>query len=444
MSVVRRAAACLVPVLLALLPAAEPARAQGNPLEITVAGAQFEPLPLALLSFEAAEPGLVPAALEIAAVVEANLERSGLFRLIPQAAFIERAVAFDRVPAYANWRAINAQALVAGRVLRAEDGRVQVQFRVFDVVAETQLVGQQYLGQPQDQRRIAHKVSDAIYTALTGEGPYFDSQIVFVDETGPKGGRRKRLAVMDQDGANVRYLPGAEGLILTPRISPDNARVLYIAYDSGQPEVYVQALEGGGRERLGNFPGMSFAPRFSPDGQEAVLSLARDGNTDLYALALPTRQLRRLTNSPGIDTAPDFSPDGQSIVFESDRGGSQQLYVMPANGGPARRISFGQGRYGAPVWSPRGDLIAFTKILGGRFHIGVMRADGSGERLLAQDFLLEGASFSPNGRVLAFYRETPGQQGRASLMSVDVTGRNLRAIPTPNAASDPAWSALRR
>ena len=420
------------------------AEAQETPLEITVAGGQFEPLPVAVTAFEAGAPSLAVVADNMVGVIEADLLGSGLFKLIPRAAFIAQATDFDTVPAYADWRAINADALVTGRINQAEDGRLLVQFRVFDTDAEEQIEGLQLLSDPADWRRVAHKVADGIYTKMTGEGPYFDSRIVFVDETGPKGDRRKRLAIMDQDGANLRYLPGADGLVLTPRFSPNDQSVLYIAYDSGEPQVYLFNLDTGQRERLGAFPGMTFAPRFSPDGTQVVLSLSQDGNTDLFMMRLADRQLRRLTNNPAIDTSASFSPDGSQLAFESDRGGSQQLYIMPANGGPAQRISFGQGNYGTPVWSPRGDTIAFTKILSGRFHIGVMRTDGTDERLLSSSFLDEGPTFSPNGRVIAFFRESPGQTGRAQLMSIDITGRNLRVVESPNAASDPAWSPVRR
>ncbi|GMG83342.1 Tol-Pal system beta propeller repeat protein TolB [Paralimibaculum aggregatum] len=437
----RAGAALLLSLIATGLVPAGPAAAQAPPLQLRIEGAEFAPLPTALMPFAAGD-GLAAVAAEIDQVLEADLERSGLFGLISPAAFIEASLPFDTVPTYANWRAIDAQALVTGRVMRAADGRVQVQFRIFDTVAETELAGLQLLADQEARRRLAHKVADQVYTALTGEGGYFDSRIAFVDETGPKGSRRKRIALMDQDGANVRYLTGADGLVLTPRISPDSRRVLYISYDRGQPEIWMQEIATGARERLGNFPGMSFAPRFSPAGTEVALSLSLEGNTDLYVLTLGGRQLRRLTRHPGIDTAPSFSPDGNRIVFESDRGGSQQLYVMSSIGGPAQRISFGQGSYGTPVWSPRGDLIAFTKIQGGRFNIGVMRADGSEERLLAAGFLVEGPSFSPNGRVIAFMQESPGQNGAPRLMSIDVSGRNLRPVPTPNAASDPAWSAL--
>ena len=422
----------------------ERAWAQSAPLEITVGGGQFEPVPVALTSFEAGTPAMELIADDIGAVVEADLLVTGLFHLIPKAAFIAQPSAFDSPPVYADWRAIKADALITGRVERASDGRLMVQFRVFDTDAEEQIEGLQLLSDPGDWRRVAHKVADGIYAKLTGEGPYFDSRIVFVDETGPKGDRRKRLAIMDQDGANLRYLPGADGLVLTPRFSPNDQSVLYISYDTGEPQVYLINLDTGQREMLGSFPGMTFAPRFSPDGSQVVLSLSQGGNTDLFIMRLTDRQLRRLTTNPAIDTSASFSPDGSQLVFESDRGGSQQLYIMPVSGGPAQRISFGQGNYGTPVWSPRGDTIAFTKIGSGQFNIGVMRTDGTDERLLSSGFLVEGPTFSPNGRVIAFFRETPGQSGRAQLMSIDITGRNLRIVETPNAASDPAWSPLRR
>lgn len=436
--------AALLAVAIAALVPAPRAAAEGAPLEITVAGARFEPLPVAFVPFEAGDPTLAATAQELVSVAGADLERSGLFRLIPPAAFIGAPPAFDAVPAFADWRAINAAALVTGRVFAAADGRLVVQFRVFDTAAEEQIEGLQFLAPPAEWRRVAHKVADAVYTRLTGEGPYFDSRIAFIDETGGKGDRRKRLAVMDQDGANLRYIEGAEGLVLTPRFSPDDRRILYTSYDTGEPQVYIVDLATGRRERLGTFPGMTFAPRFSPDGESVVLSLTQGGNTDIYVMRLADRQLRRLTTSPAIETSPSFSPDGREIVFESDRGGSQQLYIMSANGGEARRISFGRGSYATPVWSPRGDLIAFTKILGGRFHIGVMRTDGSDERLLSSSFLDEGPTFSPNGRVIAFFRQAPGAAGLSQLMSIDITGRNLRVIPTPNSASDPAWSPLRK
>ncbi|MEM8626033.1 MAG: Tol-Pal system beta propeller repeat protein TolB [Pseudomonadota bacterium] len=415
-----------------------------GPLVIDVTGANIEPLPTAIEAFDLEDQALAGTANDIIGVVSADLEGTALFRLIPQSAHVALPVSFDAVPPLEDWRPIGAEALVRGRIGQLDDGRLRVQYRVFDVFGGQQLVGQQLLAAPADWRRIAHKIADGIYSALTGEGPYFDSRVVFVDETGPKNDRQKRLALMDQDGANLRYLPADSDLVLTPRFSPNEQTILYISYDDGSPQVYLQSLDTGQRERLGFFDGMTFAPRFSPMGDRVVLSLSQGGNTDIYALTLANRQLTRLTNSPAIDTAPSFSPDGGRIVFESDRGGSQQLYVMEAGGRSAERISFGDGRYATPVWSPRGDLIAFTKILGGRFHIGVMAPDGSNEKLLTTSFLDEGPTWAPNGRVLMFFREGAGPGGRPQLMSVDVTGRNLKKVATPNGASDPTWSPLRR
>lgn len=433
----------LLLIALALCPRPAPAQDDVAVIPLFPDG-RFEPLPLAVVPFEAESAAVAQVATDLVQVMEADLERSGLFQLLNPAAFVSGQIDFDTVPAFADWRVINAEALVTGRVSEAPDGRLVVQFRVFDVFAEEQIEGMQFLSVPVDWRRVAHKVADAVYTKLTGEGPYFDSRVVFVDETGPKGDRRKRLAVMDQDGANLRYVPGADGLVLMPRFAPNDQSVLYISYDTGSPQIFLINVDTGQRERLGNFPGMTFAPRFSPDGGSVVLSLSEGGNTDLYRMALGSRAIRRLTTSPSIDTSPDFSPDGSEIVFESDRSGSQQLYIMPAGGGEARRISFGSGRYSTPVWSPRGDLIAFTKSVGGRFHVGVMRTDGSEERLLSASFLDEGPTFAPNGRVIMFFRESAGAGGRSSLMSIDVTGRALRPVPTPNGASDPAWGPLRK
>ncbi|MEL6766532.1 MAG: Tol-Pal system beta propeller repeat protein TolB [Pseudomonadota bacterium] len=434
-------------IALALSLAPAPAAAQsadGETLRIDVSGANVEPLPTAIETFELEDPSLASRAGEIAAVIAADLESTALFRLIPPNAFVAQPVSFDAVPRFEDWRAIGAEALVRARIGQLADGRLRVQYRVFDVFGGQQLVGQQLLAAPPDWRRISHKIADGIYTALTGEGPYFDSRVVFVDETGPKDRRQKRLALMDQDGANLRYLPVSSELVLTPRFSPNEQTILYISYDDGTPQVYLQSLETGQRERLGFVDGMTFAPRFSPQGDRVVFSASQGGNTDIYTLTLANRALSRLTNSPAIDTAPSFSPNGGQIVFESDRGGSQQLYVMGAGGGGAQRISFGDGRYATPVWSPSGDHIAFTKIVRGRFHIGVMRPDGSDEQLLTTSFLDEGPTWAPNGRVLMFFREGAGASGRPKLMSVDVTGRNLREVGTPNGASDPTWSPLRR
>jgi len=404
----------------------------------------IEPLPFAVPDFVAENGGAGEYASQIARVVAADLTGTGLFREIPKNAFISNVTNFNSPVQYADWKAINAQALIVGAVTVGAGGRLTVKFRLFDVFSGAPLgEGLQFGGTTKSWRRMAHKVADAAYSRITGEGPYFDSRVVFVSETGPKNARQKRLAIMDYDGANVQYLTDSRSIVLAPRFSPTGDRVLYTSYETGFPKIYVLDVATVGRRVLADQPGtMTFAPRFSPDGQTVVYSLSRGGNTDIYKMSVSGGNAVRLTSEPSIETAPSFSPDGKQIVFESDRSGNQQLYVMSANGGEARRISFGKGRYGTPVWSPRGDLVAFTKQNKGRFHIGVMRLDGSEERLLTASFLDEGPTWSPNGRVIMFMRETAGAGGSSSLYSVDISGRNLKRVKTPGGASDPAWSPL--
>ncbi|MEM9872929.1 MAG: Tol-Pal system beta propeller repeat protein TolB [Pseudomonadota bacterium] len=421
------------------------AAAQNGPLRIEITEGVIEPLPVAI-------PNLVPENAEAAAmgqqlsrVVAADLAGTGLFREIPADAYISQITDFAAPVQYADWKAINAQALVTGAVTVVGD-QVTVKFRLHDVFSDTELGdGLQFAGTTDGWRRIAHKVADVVYSRITGETGYFDSRVVYVSETGPKDDRRKRLAIMDYDGANVQFLTGSEAIVLAPRFSSDGNRVLYTSYETGFPRIYVLDVGSVQRRVLESQQGtMSFAPRFAPNGQTVVYSLSQGANTDIWAMNIASGQSQRLTSAPSIETAPSFSPDGSQIVFESDRSGSQQLYVMPASGGEARRISFGEGRYGTPVWSPRGDLIAFTKQSKGRFHIGVMRVDGSEERLLTASFLDEGPTWSPNGRVIMFARETQGAAGRSTLYSVDITGRNLRPVRTPEGGSDPSWGPLQR
>ena len=418
---------------------------QGSgPLKIEITEGVIEPLPVAVPDFIAETPEAREYALSIARVIAADLTGTGLFREIPAEAFISRPTNFSAPVQYADWKAINAQALVTGAVALGADGRLVVKFRLFDVFSDAPLgEGLQFVGSTASWRRMAHKVADAVYSRITGEGGYFDSRVVYVAETGPKGQRRKRLAVMDYDGANVQFLTDDNSIVLAPRFSPTGDRVLYTSFETGFPQVFVLDIGSTTRRKLDiQAEALSFAPRFGPDGETVVLSLQQGGNTDLYKTTVSGGSMQRLTSTPSIETAPSFSPDGQRIVFESDRSGSQQLYVMDANGGEAVRISFGKGRYGTPVWSPRGDLIAFTKQANGRFHIGVMRVDGSEERLLTASFLDEGPTWSPNGRVIMFTRESKGADGARALYSVDITGRNLRRVPTEGGASDPAWSPL--
>jgi len=409
---------------------------------IDVTQGTVKPMPIALPDFVGGA-GAADAELGrgVTQVIAANLQRSGLFAPIDQNAYIERIANIDAMPRFPDWRTINAQALVTGRITRQSDGRLRTEFRLWDVFQAQQLAGQQYFTASDNWRRVAHIISDAIYERLTGEKGYFDSRVVFVDESGPKDRRIKRLAIMDQDGANVRYLTRGDDLVLTPRFSPTTQEITYMSFGSRDPRVVLLNIETGQREVVGNFAGMSFSPRFSPDGQRVIMSLQQGGNSNIYTLDLRSKQTTRLTDTPAIDTAPSYSPDGQRICFESDRGGRQQIYVMAAGGGAAQRISFGDGSYSTPVWSPRGDAIAFTKQGGGQFAIGIMRPDGTGERILTSGFHNEGPTFAPNGRVLMFFREGSGSPG-PSLYTVDLTGRNEQRVQTPGYASDPAWSPL--
>jgi len=435
----------LLAVLAVLLLASTPARAE---LRIDITSGKVEPLPIAIPPLAGGAPNETQAGQDLAGVVSADLGRSGLFRPLDPRSFIQNLSVADTQPQFADWRQINAQALVTGAVKTQADGRLRVEFRLWDVFAEQQLTGYGYTTTQQNWRRIAHIIADEIYKRITGEEGYFDTRIVYVSESGPQEKRVKRLALMDQDSANNRFLTDGRALVLTPRFSPTAQEITYLSYANGTPRVYLFNIDTGQQEVVGDFPGMTFAPRFSPDGNRVVMSRAENGVSNLFALDLRTRRPTRLTDSPAIDTSPSFSPDGSKIVFNSDRGGSQQLYVMGADGGGAKRISFGSGKYGTPVWSPRGDMIAFTKIDGGSFFIGVMRPDGSGERLLTRDFLVEGPTWAPNGRVLMYFRQSPsdsrGHGGSPHLYSIDLTGSNQREVSTPQDASDPAWSPLLR
>jgi TolB protein len=425
-------------VAVGALALAGPARAV---VELNITQGTIQPLPIAIPDF--AGDGSIDSqvASEISSVVANDLKSSGLFLPIDQAALIDKSVSTDTLPRFEDWQVLNAQALVVGRI-GASEGRLKAEFRLWDVFAGKQLAGEQFYARPKDARRIGHIIADSIYERITGERGYFNTRIVFVDESGPKDKRVKRLAIMDQDGFNVRLLTTGQNLVLTPRFSPSTQEVTYTSFESETPKVYLLNIETGQKEIVGSFPGMTFAPRFSPDGQRIVMSLERDGNSNLFSMDLRSRRTLQLTNDRAIDTAPCYAPDGSRIVFESDRDGSRQIYVMDANGANPRRISRGEGVYSTPVWSPRGDLIAFTKMTGGQFLIGVMKPDGSGERVLTEGFHNEGPTWAPNGRVLMFFRETPGAAGGPKLYTIDLTGYNERQIATPAFGSDPAWSPL--
>ena len=382
---------------------------------------------------------------EISKVIEKNLKTSGLFNPLDKNAFLQAPDIAHLKPRFEDWNLIKAQALITGKVKNVDD-KLRVEFRLWDVLAGKEMMALAFTTVPNNWRRVGHIITDKIYERLTGEKGYFDTRIIYVSEEGPKTKRIKKLAIMDQDGFNTKYLTLGNELVLTPRFNPTNQMVTYLSYFRNLPRVYLLDIETGIQEVVGDFPGMTFAPRFSPDGKKIIMSFAKDGNSDIYTMDLENRIVERITNHPSIDTSPSYSPDGKYICFNSDRSGYQQIYIMKSDGSNVKRISFGKGLYGTPVWSPRGDLIAFTKLHKGKFYIGVMRTNGKGERLLTENFYQEAPSWSPNGRVLIFYRETKtddkGEGFSAKLWSIDLTGYNERLVSTETDASDPSWSSL--
>ena len=421
--------------------------ATAAPIRVDINSGIAAPLPIAVPTFATAAEAPTEAGsttelgARVAKVIADDLKSSGLFRPIDPAAFITVVTVGDVTrPQFANWRTVAAQALVTGTVTANPDGGITLGCYAYDVFSAEELARQGFVTTAAGWRRAAHKCADLVYSRLTGETGYFDSRIVYIAETGPRTKRIKRLAVMDQDGAGHRFLTSGQNLVLTPRFAPNQQMITYMSFEGNRPRVWLYTLGSGRQQAIGDFPNMSFAPRFSPDGSSLIFSMSVGGNTDIYRQDIASKQLTRLTTQPGIDPGPSYSPDGSRIVFESDRGGSQQLYVMAADGSAQQRISFGDGRAATPVWSPRGDLIAFTRIGAGRFSVGVMKPDGSGERLLTNAYQDEGPTWSPNGRVILFFRSARG--GPVDLYSVDLSGQNERKVPTPLDGSDPAWSPL--
>ncbi len=444
------AAGLVAPVAVVAQTVAPPAGGgRGQSAVIDVDHARSAPIPIAIPDLGGADGGSAQLGHEIAGVISADLARSGLFRLIDQSAFIQASVSGGAAPNFQNWKPTGAQALVTGSVQMQGGGQVRVEFRLWDILPQTQIQGTAYTTSQSNWRRIAHIMADVIYQRLLGEKGYFDTRIVYISATGPRDRRTKRLAIMDQDSENNRLLTDGTWLVLTPRFHPTRDEIAFMSYANNRPRVYLFDLTSGRQTQLGDFPGMTFAPRFSPDGSGVVMAISDGGGSDIIAMDLASRVTHRLTDSGSIDVSPCYSPDGTQIAFASDRGGDQQIYIMGSGGGGAKRISYGNGKYATPVWSPRGDLIAFTRYAGdtSNFAIGVMHPDGSGERILSEGWLVEGPTFAPNGRVLMFWRETRSLDARgrgfsSRLVSVDITGFNERPVETPTDASDPAWSPL--
>ena len=415
-------------------------------LRIKINSGQVEPLPIAIANFTGLDAKSSEIGRQISDVITNNLVRSGQFKAVESAAFIAPPTSPSVRPDFSDWTPLGIKALISGSAKAINENQMEIEFRLWDVIAETDLVGLRLSVDSNSWRRVAHIISDEIFQRLSGDTGYFDTRIVYVAESGLQNKRIKRLAIMDQDGENHQYLTDGSFLVLTPRFSPTSQEITYLAYYKNEPRVYIFNLETGQQELLGSFPGMTFAPRFSPSGDKIIMSLAERGVTDIYEMNLNTQEVRRLTNSSSIDTSPSYSPDSSKIVFNSDRGGAQQLYIMDKNGAKVKRISYGEGRYATPVWAPKGELIAFTKMFKNKFYIGVMAPDGSGERLLAEGYLVEGPTWAPNGRVLMYFKQdAPVDNGKSSnvnLYKVDITGFREERILTPSDGSDPAWSPL--
>mgnify|MGYP001344500740 FL=1 len=415
-------------------------------VRIKINSGQVEPLPIAIADFTGVGGKANQIGRQIAEVISNNLVGSGQFTAVESAAFIAPPTSPSVRPKFTDWTPLGIKALITGSVKNINEQQVEVEFRLWDVIAETDLIGLRLSVNENSWRRVAHIISDEIFERLSGDSGYFDTRIVYVAESGAQNKRLKRLAIMDQDGENHQYLTDGSFLVLTPRFSPTTQEITYLAYFKNEPRVYIFNLVTGEQELLGSFPGMTFAPRFSPLGDKIIMSLAEKGVTDIYTMNLNNQEVVRLTNSPSIDTSPSFSPDGKKVIFNSDRGGSQQIYIMDANGKNIKRISYGQGRYATPVWAPKGKLIAFTKMLKNTFYIGVMSPDGSGERLLAKGYLVEGPTWAPNGRVLMYFKQdAPIDDGKSSsvnLYKIDITGFRETRVITPSDGSDPAWSPL--
>ena len=415
-------------------------------VKIKINSGQIEPLPVAIADFTDKDGNSNPIGRQVSEVISNNLVGSGQFTAIESAAFIAPPTSPSVRPNFTDWSPLGIKALITGSVKNINDDEIEIEFRLWDVVAETDLIGLRLTVASKAWRRVAHIISDEIFERLSGDSGYFDTRIVYVSESGPQNKRLKRLAIMDQDGENHQYLTDGSFLVLTPRFSPTSQEITYLAYFKNEPRVYIFNLETGQQELLGSFPGMTFAPRFSPKGDKIIMSLAQKGVTDIYTMNLNNQKVDRLTNSSSIDTSPSYSPDGKKIIFNSDRGGSQQIYIMDSNGKDVKRISFGNGRYATPVWAPKGELIAFTKMYKNKFYIGVMSPDGSGERLLAEGYLVEGPTWAPNGRVLMYFKQDKpvddGKSSNVNLYKIDITGFRETRIITPSDGSDPAWSPL--
>jgi TolB protein len=419
-----------------------PPAAGGSDAPITVSGAQNAPIPIAVTTFTDPSGGASDLGTQISGVISDDLSHCGLFRAIDPTSFVPNSVA-NGTPVWANWTILGVQALITGDVADQGGGQLRVEFRLWNVASQQQTQGTAYTTTAANWRRIAHIIADVVYQQMIGEKGYFDSRVAYISDAGRVTSPIRRLAVMDYDGANNQFLTDGAAMALSPEYNPVRQELAFVSFQDNNPRVYIFNLQTGAERLVGSFGEMTIGPRFSPDGNTLLMSVSRNGGSAIVQVSPSGGSMTPLTDYNSINVTPSYSPDGSQIVFNSDRDGNQQLFVMPASGGSAKRISFGPGQYAEPAWSPRGDLIAYTFWGSGGFSIGVMAPDGSGERIISQGFLVEGATFCPNGRVIMFYRQTPNEVGHDSrLVTIGIDGFNERLVETPTNASDPSWGPL--
>ncbi len=418
-----------------------PARAE---LKVDIIAGATDPISVAVQKFEISGTASAKDAATIRSVVESDLKSTGLFRIVSHDALPEY-VKMNEMPNFKLWSAIKANVLVQATLSSEPGDKYKLEFYVWDVNGTEQIEAQSLIASKKSVRRLAHIMADAIYERLTGEIGYFDTQIVFIAESGPVDARVKRMAIMDQDGFGMRYLSDKNTFVMSPHFSPNMQTVVFLSYRDDDPMVWTLDLNTGAQRRLGRFGGMNFAPRFSPDGTKIALSLVKNGITHIYEYDLESKQLRQLTFGNSLNTSPSYSPDGTKLAFNSDRSGRQQIYVMDLATGDTKRITYGAGRYATPAWSPDGQFIAFTKIADDTFYIGIMDPDGRNEKILAGGWYMEAPSWAPGSRRVVYYeteKSMDGMDRTSHIRTVDIMGQNVYDIPLPDDVSgvEPTWS----
>ncbi len=413
-------------------------------LKVDIIAGAAEPIPIAVQKFEIAGTVTADDAATVRAVVENDLKSTGLFRIVSHDAFPQY-VHMNEMPNFKLWMAIKTQVLVQAKLTSESGGRYKLEFYVWDVNGKEQIEAQSLVASKSSLRRLAHIMADAIYERLTGETGYFDTQIVFIAETGPVHRRVKRMAIMDQDGYGLRYLSDEKTFVMSPHFSPNMQTIVFLSYRDDDPMVWTLDLDSGEQRRLGQFGGMNFAPRFSPDGTKIALSLVKNGITHLYEYDMETQKLRQLTFGRSLNTSPSYSPDGKKLAFNSDRSGRQQIHVLDLKTLEEERITYGAGRYATPAWSPDGQFIAFTKMADDTFYIGIMNPRGRNEKILAGGWYMEAPSWAPGSRRLVYYeteKDIDDVERISHIRSVDITGQNIYEIELPDGVNgvEPTWS----